>query len=60
MVSERGADPEGIYVSTLGPSGIDWGTWDEGECPKCKSRIVGSVKAEICSNEECDYAVIYP
>lgn len=48
-------------MSTVGPSGVDWGTWDEGACPRCKTgRIIGSVKAEVCDNEECDYAVIYP
>ena len=47
-------------MSTVGPSGVDWGTWDEGECPKCGSRIIGSVKAETCSNEECDFSVVYP
>lgn len=45
---------------TVGPSGVDWGSWIEGTCPDCGSPVRQTVKTERCTNEQCGWHFIYP
>lgn len=33
---------------------------DPAACPKCGRELLYGVKTDFCSNDECDYVVVYP